>query len=273
MQVKLRNDLSGNQRRLLGRLPAFSPVAVRLLSLLADESVSFKEVSRLIGLDPVLSGEVLRLANSGLYGRRAEVDSILFAIAMLGCGKLSQIVVTAALWNGLPRRTAPFIRDWWRHSVAAALIARQYSDEKFKDSSYTAALLHGVGQLALFQDAPQDYSNLVESAYADGVDLLTRERDAFGIDHASLAGLILDSWALPENLCDAVTQHHEDDLVPSLAHEVHTACLGAEFAGFGQCGCHQHFAAGIPGPMAELFAGDYFVSLVAGVNGIECSLM
>jgi HD-like signal output (HDOD) protein len=272
MELKLRTESNGTQRRLLGRLPAFSPVAVRLLSLLAKEQVSFKDVANLISLDPVLSGEVLRLANSGLYGRRAEVDSILFAIAILGCGKLSQIVVTAALWRGLPHRTSPFIRDWWRHSIASALTARHCSEDSLKDSSYSAALLHGVGQLALFQDAPHDYCKLVEGAYANKADLLAQEREAFGTDHASLAGLILESWALPANLCEAVAKHHED-AGPGLGLAVRNACLGAEFAGFGQCGCQQALASGIPTPMSEWFTGDYFVTLVAGVNGIECSLV
>ena len=141
-------------RRLLARLPAFSPMAVKLRSVLADERTTFNDVARLIALDPVLAGEVLRLANSGLYGRRFEVRSVLTAIAILGFGKLSQIAVTAVLWRGFPRRTTPFVRDWWRHSIAAALVARQSSKHLGLVNAYTAALLHGVGQLALFEDAP-----------------------------------------------------------------------------------------------------------------------
>jgi HD-like signal output (HDOD) protein len=273
MPIKPCLDLNGVERRLLGRLPAFSPVAIRLLSLLAKESVSFQEISRLIALDPILAGEVMRLANSGLYGRRIVVDSIMSAIAILGCGRLSQIAVTAALWRGLPRRTTPFVRDWWRHSIAAALIARQKSDDQSKDFAYTAALLHGVGQLALFEDAPQDYLDVVESAYRGGTDLLELERDAFGVDHASLAGLIVESWALPETLCEAVKEHHAASTEMPVAEAVQTGCAGAEFAGFGQCGCHGLLAAGIPDALATMFEGDYFVALVAGVNGIECSLV
>lgn len=272
MLLKTSQDLKGNYRRLLGQLPAFSPVALRLLSVLSDDSVSFKEVSRLIAVDPVLAGEVLRLANSGLYGRRVEVHSILCAIAILGCGKLSQIAVTAALWRGLPRRTSPFVRDWWRHSIAAALIARQASEDKLKDFAYTAALLHGVGQLALFQDSPADYSALVQNAYVCETDLLAQERDEYGLDHASLAGLILESWGLPEKLCGAVTRHHDATTSEGLDLAVHTGCAGAEYAGFGRCGCHQLLAEG-PGPVSELFVDDYLNVLIAGVNGIECSLV
>ena len=67
--------------QLLKRLPSFSPVAVRLMAMVADENVCFKEVAKLISLDPALSGETLRMANSGLYGRRQEIQSVLHAIA------------------------------------------------------------------------------------------------------------------------------------------------------------------------------------------------
>ncbi len=265
--------LNSIDRRLLRRLPAFSPVAVRLLSVLADERTAYKEIARLIALDPVLAGEVLRLANSGLYGRRFEVRSILQAIALLGIGILSQMAMTAALWRGLPRRTAPFVRAWWRHSIAAALVARKSGQDSSGDLAYTAALLHGVGQLALFEDAPQNYPELIERACAGGVDLLACERDVFGVDHASLAGLLLESWGLPETLSDAVAKHHDASTGTRLALAVQTGCVGAEYAGFGRCGCQEHPVPTVLGPLAELLAGDYLLdTLVADVNQIECSL-
>jgi len=242
--------------------------------VLADERTSFKEVSRLIALDPALAGEVLRLANSGLYGRRVEVRSVLTAIGMLGLGKLSQIVTTATLWRGLSRRTSPFVRDWWRHSIASALIARQTSKDMGLDFAYTAALLHGVGQLALFEDAPNGYPDFVERSCAGEFDLLVRERDAFGIDHASLAGVFLKTWGLPETLCEAVAKHHDSGANTQLGVAVRNGCTGAEFAGFGRCGCHECLAAGVPAPLEELFARDYPIdTLAAEVNQIECSLV
>jgi HD-like signal output (HDOD) protein len=265
--------LTGNDRRLLTRLPAFSPIAVRLLSVMSDDRASFKEISRLIALDPVLAGQVLRMANSGLYGRWVEVSSLLEAIARLGTGRLGQIAVTAALWRGLPRRTAPFVRDWWRHSVAAALVAQQCSQGVPKDIAYTSALLHGIGQLALFEDAPDGYPNLVARAYAEGLDLLACEREAFRVDHASLAGLILESWGLPEKLCDSVAKHHDAGTSTPLARGVQAGCAGAEYAGFGRCGRHEHLADDIAGPLTELLAGDNLLNpLVLSINQIECCL-
>lgn len=266
--------LNSTDRRLLTRLPPFSPVAVRLLSVLSDERAPFKEVARLIALDPVLAGEVLRMANSGLYGRWIRVNSLLEAIARLGTAKLSQIAVTAALWRGLPRRSAPFVRDWWRHSVGAAIIAQQFVEDLPMDLAYTAALLHGVGQLALFEDAPHDYPDLVERAYVDGLDLLNRERAVFSVDHATLAGLILESWGLPEKLCDSVAKHHDITTNTVLARGVQMGCAVAEHVGFGRCGCPGYLATDGTGPLTKLLADNVLLdSLVVQINQIECSLV
>lgn len=271
--LKTRPLSTGFDRRLLTRLTAFSPIAARLLSVLSDERTSFKEVSRLIMLDPVLAAQVLRLANSGLYGRRSEVRSILTAIALLGLGKLSQIVTTASLWRGLARRTSPFVREWWRHSIASALLARSYGDDTGLDFAYTAALLHGVGQLAMFEEAPETYPDLVERAHDGSFNLLAKEKEEFGINHATLAGVFLESWGLPETLFEAVERHHDANASTPLALAVQTGCAGAEWAGFGRCGCGEDLAAAVPGSVAELFAGDYpLATLVAEVNQIECSL-
>ncbi len=265
--------LNSIDRRLLTRLPPFSPVAVRLMSMLSDERASFKEIARLIALDPVLAGEVLRLANSGLYGRWLRIGSLLEAIARLGTGRLSQVAITAALWRGLPRRTAPFVREWWRHSIAAALLAQQCTQDLPTDHAYTAALLHGIGQLALFEDAPNDYPNLVERAYASGLDLLECESEVFHVDHASLAGLILESWGLPEKLCEAVAEHHGADYDRGLALAVQTGCVTAEHVGFGRCGCPEHPGAEVTAPTAALLADPTLLeSLVVQINQIECSL-
>jgi HD-like signal output (HDOD) protein len=260
--------------RYLKRLPAFSPVAVRLMTLVADENVSFKEVAKLIALDPALSGETLRMANSGHYGRGQQVVSVLHAIAMVGLEKLTRLVVTAALWRGVPNRTSPFIKAWWRHSVASALIA-EHSAELPIDHAYTTSLLHGVGQLALFEHGAPDYAQLVNDAVSSGLDLLESERAAYGTDHAELAGLILEAWGLPEIVQDAAALHHWPNAGSELADAVQIGCTVAEHIGFGACGCHRQLAANEVSPaVAAVIGNQHWLEVFATeVNGIECSLM
>lgn len=258
----------------LKRLPSFSPVAVRLMALVADEDVSFKEVAKLIALDPALSGETLRMANSGLFARRQEIQSVLHAIAIVGLHRVSHLAVTAALWRGIPNRNSPFMKAWWRHSVATALISEDFSKVQ-ADYAYTAGLLHGVGQLALFEAAGPEYFNLVNASIANNLDLQEAERAAYGTDHAELAGLILEAWGLPESVQDAAALHHWPNAGDKLPEAVQTGCIVAEHIGFGACGGHRQLATGdFPPAVAEVIANKKVLDEFAtAVNGIECSLM
>lgn len=259
--------------QLLKRLPPFSPVAVRLMALVADDNVSFKEVARIIALDPALAGQTLRLANSGLLARRHEIVSVLHAIAIVGLNRLTQMVVMAALWRGIPNRTSPFVKAWWRHCVATAIIAEQSASLPI-DHAYTAGLLHGVGQLALFEHGGQGYAQLVNDSVANGLDLQENERAAYGTDHAELAGLILKAWGLPEAIQHAAALHHWPNVGGKLTDAVQTGCVVAEHIGFGACGCHRQLVAGdLAAPVAEIIGNQPLIDVFATeVNGIECSL-
>ncbi len=263
--------------RLASRLPTFSPVALRLLGIVSDDDVSFKEVAKLIQLDAALSGEVLRLANSGYYGRRSTIRSILHAIGLLGIKRITTLVITAALWGGLPRRTSPFMMGWWRHSIASALISEYVGGSaEATEGVYTAAILHGLGQLAMYQYAPPDYEALIADVQATGGDLLDRERLIYGVDHAGLGDWILESWAVPSSIRNAVASHHERSTsLAGISRIVHSGCFAAEWAGFGACGWHTcHQMEEVEPHLEKLVHSDYVREMLPQeINGIECSLL
>ncbi len=62
----------------------FRPVALQLLKMVGDSSVPFAKVAELVQTDPVLSMELLQIANSPLYPSRREIRSVLQAIVFLG---------------------------------------------------------------------------------------------------------------------------------------------------------------------------------------------
>lgn len=225
-------------RNLLRNLPVFSPVAVKLMMLVADEDVSFKEVAKLFSLDPVLAGQILKLANSGLYGRGVAIQSVLQAVAMLGLKSISRIAVTAALTSGFSRPITPWVRNWWRHSIAAALIADKAGAGSLSaDYGYTAGLLHAIGRLALYRTAPQEYPSLADPSRTSAADAFDRERERFGLDRAELSRQILAQWGLPASLQTAIARHHVSNGSDALTAAIQTGCHYAEFLGFGECGC------------------------------------
>src|SRR5262249_33720195 len=141
--------------------------------------------------------------------------------------------------KGLPRRLPRFVQDWWRHSIATALIAEHMNVDSAKaNQAYTAGLLHAIGQLAMFQYAGESYEEMIDKARSEGGDLRRREQEAFGVDHAELAEAILSSWNLPTDLSVAAAEHHDCTRSSGLSATVQVGCFGAEYMGFGECGAH-----------------------------------
>src|SRR5947207_5494854 len=111
MGMAIESTVSPRDRILgaLDKLPPFSPVLTRLLATLADEDVSFGELAAIIETDAVLTGNVLRVVNSPLYGRRSSITSVRHAVAILGAVKTRNLVLSLSLsktWarSGVPRR-------------------------------------------------------------------------------------------------------------------------------------------------------------------------
>ena len=121
---------------LLQELPAMPTVSTRLLAMIGRAEVDLKSVSALIASDGALAGEVLRIANSSLFGLRNEVRSILQAIAYLGIEKTKSLAWTVAIKNYLGNALQiPSLQRAWPHSLAVALVAGELANWTQGDGS------------------------------------------------------------------------------------------------------------------------------------------
>src|SRR5512142_829425 len=110
----------------LSDLPPFPGVAVRLMRLASTEGISLRNIAEMVRAEAAVSADVLRLANSSMFGGRTEVVSILHALAMLGLDRVKAMVTTAALRRYVASVWGykSFVRCW-RHNLACALVAQE----------------------------------------------------------------------------------------------------------------------------------------------------
>lgn len=223
----------------LQELPPFPPVALRVMEELNHKEPDVNRVVGWIQSDPSFSAELLKVANSALYGFSYEIVSIRQAAIALGYDFVQSLAMTVALRNYLRNATKiPALQQCWRHCLATALMAEEVSVAVggASDAAYTAGLLHDIGRLALMAAWPQEYANVLATVAEHGFALIDCEREVFDVDHCE-AGLWLAShWKLPQPLADAIAHHHDqggklnkDDL-PSI---VRAACWLASSLGFG----------------------------------------
>lgn len=198
----------------LDALPPFSPVVAKLIEELNGEVQSFRRLSLRVSEDPALAAQVLRLANSALYGRRGEISSLLVALNLIGTERLRALVLTYGVRQLFrPVARLPLARRIWRHSLAAAVLAADIAMDGDGDAmeDYTAALLHDIGRLVLLVSAPEAYPKLVEQA-GSAARCLELEVSCFGLTHAEAGALVLGRYRLPPRLAEASALHHPADL-------------------------------------------------------------
>jgi putative nucleotidyltransferase with HDIG domain len=194
-------------------VPPFPAVAQRVLALVNSEDVGIREVGDLIRLDPSFTAELLRFANSALFGSRREVRNLRHAISLVGLDRV-KVMATFVAVNRMVRSAVrtKALRKVWLHSLATAVIAEEISrvSRVAQESAYTTGLLHNLGCLGLMSAYPDEYSRMLEVSNDYGFDLLGTERDLFEIDHCAAGAYLAQDWDFPDEIAAAIATHHDE---------------------------------------------------------------
>ncbi len=212
-------------------LPAFGPAYERALSAISSGDASGRsELTAAIESDLGLTVMLLRRAQE--VPGRDPVASVADAVAALTVVQIRTVI------KPLPRAAFPWqtrFEALMQHSrVHAQAVARATErlahtiEPEDSDELLTAALLHDVGKLVLARARPAYAAR--SDARGTPEQRLREERRAFGVDHASLGGLLLKRWGLPAKLVAATAEHHSGPSGKSPAAFVQLADMVAHHA-------------------------------------------
>jgi putative nucleotidyltransferase with HDIG domain len=226
----------------LGRLPTLPASYYRVVQLANRETSSAVDFEEAMKPDPALTANVLRLANSALFGVPRSISSIRHAVAMLGTRRVVQAALGAAMGRVVPDELPGYGMDageYWRHSVAVAVYTSRLAQElKYKDQgeAFTAGLLHDIGKLMVGIFLAENLDGVLQKVRLENNIFVTAEELVLGVDHAKVGELVASKWQLPSAIAHVVRYHHE----PSAAEEdqalvdmVHVADCLAHSVGFG----------------------------------------
>lgn len=207
--------------RALEALPPLSPVLHRVIASLVHEDVSFAKVAELIEKDTVLTGNILQLVNSPLYGLQGKVSSVRHAIAILGVHKLRNTVLgvsAAQMWRTVRTPAGWSMADFNRHSVSVAILAdllSQHLPAANAAGAFVAGLFHDLGLLLIAVGLPAEYRQISLLCEKDPHRAPEHELEVLGTTHAELCAEALAIWNLPAPICAAVRYHIRPELDPA----------------------------------------------------------
>jgi putative nucleotidyltransferase with HDIG domain len=194
-------------------VPPFPAIAHRILALVGKEDVHAGDLGNLLKMDPSFSAELLRFANSALFGVSGQVTGIAHAIVIVGTDRIKTMATMVAM-NRMVRSSVRIValRKVWLHSLVTAVISEETAriTRTDSDSAYTTGLLHNLGTLGMMSAYPNEYSDMLEVSNDFGFDLLQTERELFEIDHCAAGAYLAQAWGFPDKLAAAIATHHDE---------------------------------------------------------------
>ena len=206
------------QLKNIDHLPVMPTIAAKLLELQANPEGTVDEMVRIISHDPALTAQILRYANSALFGFSGQISNLQDAIfRVLGYETVLYMSFGAALGRAfkLPQTGRLSMNTFWKEATYRAALCQQLALHMPIESrpstsiAYLTGLLHNIGIVImgnLFQTEFDWLNKMLTSRPEQS--LTTTEQNLFGCTHASIGQHLMKHWNMPEAITAVVGEHH-----------------------------------------------------------------
>jgi HD-like signal output (HDOD) protein len=212
-------DTAKNQKLVqsyIGQMPSLSTTVTKVLEVCNNPTASPNDLNRVISLDPILTGQVLKLINSAYYSLPNKITSLTRAIIMLGINTVKNLVLATSVIGGVGSKKhfkTLSMDDFWEHSLAVGVLAKALSIRKGlpaleREEFFVAGLLHDLGKIPFNNRFADAYAQVLLGALKSSQPLFNQELSSFGLDHGEVGGMIADKWNLSQILRAGLCHHH-----------------------------------------------------------------
>ena len=260
-QDKQRRDIE----KFISKMPSLSTTVGKVMEICSRTDASPNELNKVISLDPVLTGQVLKLINSAYYSLVNKVTSLTRAITMLGMNTVKNMALSTAIIRsvaGAKKSKALPTKKFWAHSIGAGVSAKLLGEVKGiavmeREELFLAGLLHDLGKVP-FGD---EYIEVLNIAKYEQLPLCQVELDVLGIDHQEVGLMIADKWKLNTVITTCIGSHHDIKNIQKQTAELQQQ-LGLVALGNLYANILDHGYAGNP------FPDEDDVHILLGITGL-----
>ncbi|HEY0477845.1 MAG TPA: HDOD domain-containing protein [Kofleriaceae bacterium] len=196
----------------LGALPPAPAIYHELAAQLGRAEVCNDEVIAVVERDAALSGHVLRVASSPLFGADHPIRSIAEAVAQVGIEVIAGLALVSHAFALAGDQPPPelALAELQLHSLQVARAAfRAATSHEVAPEALVAGLVHDIGKIVIATAFPDAHAAIVRGVTELGHSRVAIERRVLGTSHAEIGGYVLALWGLPLSVVDAVAHHND----------------------------------------------------------------
>lgn len=209
--------------RHIDSMPSLSITVSKILEVARDPQVTAKDLNKVISLDPVLVGRVLKLVNSAYYGLQNKVTSLVTAIIMLGINTIKNLALSTAVLGNVQKDSsfkALNVNGFWRHSIGVGVTSKLIGAKigitlNRQEEFFIGGLLHDIGKIPINVLFEEDYLKAIHQADFEKTQLIDMESKIIGITHSEVGKMIAEKWRLTGETYECILHHHD----PNMASE------------------------------------------------------
>jgi len=240
-QIKQRIESTINN---LAALPTMPEIASKILNMVNNPDVDFKNVAEEISKDQSMTTNILKLCNSAYFSRGKEITSIDRAVVTLGIKEITSIIMVIAAKPILDKFVIGYDLgkgELWKQGLMVANLAKKIALQKNRkdiaDVAFTGGIIHNVGKTVIAIYVQNTYNDIINEVKTKNITFNEAEKSIMGYSHQEISEIILEKWKFPPVLKAIVRYYSEPENAPEQyrteVSAVHIANTISIMAGIG----------------------------------------
>lgn len=223
-------------------IPPLPTTVTRALQVIADRESNAKELAKVLADDQSITAVLLKYANSAYYGIGRKVSTISEATVILGFATIKSMLLATSVHKVVNQEISGYALaqgELWKHSIQCAMVAKNLARKcKFPqvEQVFVAGLIHDIGKVVLNTHVGAQYGEIIQVVEQEHIPFMDAEKRILGFDHAEVGSRLAAKWNLPNELVDAIANHHnpmnaeQKSKITAFVHIADAICL---MLGFG----------------------------------------
>ncbi len=194
-------------------LPTFPKIVGEILMLIDDPMSSASDLAS--HMDPSMTGEVLRIANTAYFGTRSfrTITTIERAIAVIGYEHLAYIILQMPFLGMIQGNDQVFDRKLFiTHAITCGIVAKLIGSSASvpvdHNEIYISGILHDVGRIIMYRYFKREWQEMLTLIREKHMPAVEAEQTVFSADHGHVGASLLELWNLPSTIIEGVRYHH-----------------------------------------------------------------
>lgn len=176
-----------------------------LIRTLHDENVSVHAVASIIAEDPALTAQLLRLANSALFGLPRGVATVDESIQMVGMARVRTLCLGVSISTAFPPVVGLDRKEFWQSCTACAGYAQWLATPLGMDgqTAWLTGLMLRLGELLIAQARPDALHEIERRPQRPG-GRWERETALVGFPETEITAELARRWSFPMLMVQAL---------------------------------------------------------------------